>query len=402
MSGEEIWTEKYRPESLDEYRGKSKTVEKVLDWVKNWDNRKSKALLLHGPPGSGKTVLAELVAEKLGMEIFETNASEVRTKKALKAKVEKAVQQKSFTGKNKLILVDEVDGMTAQDRGGKSEITKIIDKSRFPVIMTANDAYETSKSIRRKSKMVDVGKIHTNSITSILKDIANKEDLDYEDKAIKAIARRANGDLRSAINDLESVAEKHDRLDSEVVKSIGYRDTEKDIFEALKIIFKTEDADTASKALDNVDEDPDTVFEWIRENIPAEYSRKEDLSEAFECLSLADLFNGRIRKNQNWGLLKYVYDLMTVGVALSKGSKYKGFNKYSYPSKIKMMGRSKAARNKREEISKKIGERLHTSVSTATDSIPFLRELFRDKEWKENISRNLGLTDKEIEFIEKF
>lgn len=402
MSGEELWTEKYRPDSLEDYRGKSKTVDKVVDWVKNWDNRKSKALLLHGPPGSGKTALAELVAEELDMELFETNASEVRTKKALKAKVEKAVQQRSFTGRKKLILVDEVDGMTSHDRGGKSEITKIIDKSSFPVIMTANDPYDTSKAIRRKSKMIEIGKIHTNSVASILRDIAEKEGIEYEKKAIKAIARRADGDLRSAINDLESVAEKHDKLDSDVVKDIGYRDTEKGIFEALKIIFKTESAETASNALDDVDEDPDTVFQWIRENVPKEYSSKKDRSRAFEQLSKADLFNGRIRKSQNWGLLKYVYDLMTVGVALSKESKYKGFTKYSYPSKIKMMGRSKAARNRRDEISRKIGERLHTSISTATDMIPFLRELFKKEEWKEDISKGLELTDKEIEFIEDF
>ncbi|MDY6789436.1 MAG: replication factor C large subunit [Candidatus Nanohaloarchaea archaeon] len=401
MTGQ-LWVEKYRPKNLEDFRGKSKTVEKALDWVKNWENRKSKAVLLHGPPGSGKTAVAEIIADKLGLELYETNASKTRTKKALKAELEKAVQQKSFTGRKKLILIDEVDGMTRNDRGGKSELTRIIDKSRFPIIMTANDAYDTSKGIRNRSKMLEIGKAHTNSISSRLREIAEKEGLEYDKKAIKSLARQSDGDMRSAINDLQSLAERYDRIDRETVKQIGYRDTDKGIFEALKIVFKTTTAATAADALDNVDEDPDTIFEWIRENVPKEYREIKDLADAMDKLSIADLFNGRIRRSQNWSLLKYVYDLMTVGVALSKQEKYKGFTRYSYPSKIKMMGRSKASRKKREEIGQKVGEKLHTSVSTATDMLPFLGQLFKKKAWKTSIVRDLELTEKETEFIEEF
>lgn len=396
-----MWTEKYRPRSLDEFRGKKKTVEEVLDWVKNWENRKSQALLLHGPPGIGKTALVTLIADELDMELFETNASDVRTKDALKNTVEKAIKQRSFTGRQKLILIDEVDGMSSSDRGGRSEINRIVDESRFPVIMTANDAYANGMStLRRKSKVVEVNKVHTNSVAARLKDVAREEDVEFDKSAIKAVARRAGGDMRSAINDLQSLAEKHGEITSDIVKDLGYRDTEKDIFEALKIIFKTTTAQTASDALDDVDEDYDTVFEWIRENIPREYERSGDRARAMDELSKADIFRGRIVKNQNWSLLKYVYELMSVGVALSKEEKYKGFTRYQYPSRIKKMGRSKASRKKRDDIGKKIGEELHVSVSDAYEIMPFLQELFAREEWKENIVDTLDLTEDEVEFIE--
>lgn len=404
MSEPSMWTEKYRPQSLDEYRGRSKTIDEVRDWVQNWDNEKSQALLLYGPPGIGKTALVQALASDLGREVFETNASEVRTKQALKDRLEQAVQQRSFTGKDKLILIDEVDGMSGRsDRGGKSEIGKIIKKSRFPVILTANDAYANGmQSLRRKAKVVEINSVHTNSVNARLKEIADAEGVEYDKKAIKSIARRAGGDLRSAINDLQSLAEKHGKITRETVKELGYRDSETDIFEALKIIFKTTTAETASNALDDVDEDHDTAFEWIRENVPKEYEDDDDVAQAMDALSRADVFRGRIRRGQNWGLLKYVYGIMTVGVALAKDEKYSGFTRYSYPSRIKKMGRSKSMRNKRDAIGSKIGEALHISISEASATIPVLQELFRRDDWKHNIVEHLELDDDEVEFIESF
>lgn len=403
MPQEQMWTEKYRPTSLDDYRGAKKTVEKVLNWVENWENRKTKSILLHGPQGSGKTTLAHLVAENLGMEVYETNASDVRTKKALQESLEQAVQQRSLTGRKKLILIDEVDGMSAKDRGGRSQIGTIIDKSRFPVIMTANDAYANGmQTLRRKSNVIEMSGVHTNSITARLKGIAEQEGVEYDDNAIKSIARRAGGDIRSAINDLQTLAERHGTIDLDTVKELGYRDTEKGIFDALKILFKTTTASTASDALDYTSEDHSELLQWIRENVPKEYQKKEDVARAMDAISKADLFQGRMRKNQDWTLLKYVYELMSVGVALGKDEKYKGFTRYSYPSRIKKMGRSKAARSRRDDIATKIGDRLHTSISTATDLIPYLQLFFTDQDWKDNLVEHLELTEDEVEFIEDF
>lgn len=398
-----MWTEKYRPSALSEFKGSSKTVKEVKEWVEDWSSdQKKKALLLHGPPGSGKTSLVQALANDLDRELFETNASEARTKNAVQEKLAQAVKQRSFTGKKKLILVDEVDGMGAADRGGKKVINTVLKETRFPVVLTANDAYASGmQSIRRKCKVVDMGTVHTNSVGARLREIAEEEGLEYEDGAMKAIARRANGDMRSAINDLESLSGQ-ERIEKEDVKSLGYRETERDIFEALKIIFKTMDARNASNATEGVDEDYDTMFEWIRENVPKEYKKSEDLAAAMDNVSRADVFKGRMVKRQHWGLLKYVYELMTVGVAVSKEEKYKGWTKYGYPSRIRKMGQSKAARSKRDSIGSKIGENLHLSVTEARDMIPVLQLLFENEEWKENIVDKLELEEKEVEFIESF
>jgi replication factor C large subunit len=394
-----MWVKKYRPESLEEYRGASSQKEELKEWAENW-KQGDQPVLLHGQAGTGKTSLVEALANDLGCEMVETNASDVRTKGKLKEELKEATRQASFFGGQKLILVDEVDGMGRSDRGGTSELATIVDETRFPVVMTANDAYDSNiRTLRNKSKLVKLDSVHTNSIAAHLREILESEGIEYEDGAPKRIARQAGGQMRSAINDLESAALGKDKLTIDDLETIGGRDSEQDIFQALKIVFKTTTASTAEEATNGLDEDPDTFLQWVRENIPREYTKPDDVSGAYDWISKADLFNGRIRRRQNWKLLKYLYKFSTVGVALSKDEKYDGYTKYQYPSKIRQMGSSRGSRKKMDSVTSKIGEELHISGREATKTLPFISRLLEEDK---SVAEDLELTEDEVEFVRKF
>jgi replication factor C large subunit len=205
--------------------------------------------------------------------------------------------------------------------------------------------------------------------------------------------------MRSAINDLEAIARGKERITKDDMDVIGQRDNRQEIFDSLKIIFKTKNLSNANQATENLDEDADTMVQWIRENIPREYKRPGDLSRAYDWVSKADVFNGRIRRRMNWKLLKYVYDFSTIGVALAKEEKYQGWTKYQYPSKIRQMGQSRASRQKLDSISSKMGEKLHMSKKDVKADLPLYANLFRERP---DIAEGLELEDKEIEFLEKF
>lgn len=395
-----MWTEKYRPESLSEYRGASSEKKDLKKHVENWEQG-DKAVLLHGQAGTGKTSLVQALANDLGYELVETNASDVRTKSKLKSELKEATRQASFMGGKKLILIDEVDGMSGNsDRGGVKEIGTIVDETRFPIVMTANDAYDNSiRSLRNKAKTIELGSVHTNSIAAFLRDILDEEGIEYEEGVPKRIARQAGGQMRSAINDLDAIARGKERITKEDMDVIGQRDNRQEIFDSLKIIFKTKNLSNANQATENLDEDADTMLQWIRENIPREYKRPGDLSRAYDWVSKADVFNGRIRRRMNWKLLKYVYDFSTIGVALAKEEKYKGWTKYQYPSKIRQMGQSQASRQKLDSISSKMGEKLHMSKKDVKADLPLYANLFRERP---EIAEGLELDEKEVEFLEKF
>jgi replication factor C large subunit len=395
-----MWVQKYRPETLEEYRGASSEKKELKEWAENWE-KGDKPVLLHGQAGTGKTSLVEALTNDIGYELVETNASDVRTKKKLKEELKEATRQASFFGGQKLILIDEVDGMSGNsDRGGVQEIGTIIEESRFPIVMTANDAYDQKiRSLRNKAKEIELGSVHTNSIAAHLREILENEGIEYEEGAPKRIARQSGGQMRSAINDLQAVALGKDRLTVEDVKTIAQRDDRQEIFDALKIVFKTTTAETANSATQNLDEDADTFLQWIRENAPREYKRSEDLARAYYWISEADLYNGRIRSRMNWKLLRYVFQFSTVGVALAKDEKYSGWTKYQYPSKIRRMGSSRGARNKLDSISGKLGEKLHMSKKDVKGSLPMFAD-FLDNYG--DLQRQLELEDDEVEFIKEF
>lgn len=394
-----MWVKKYRPETLEDYRGASNQKKELKEWAENWGSG-DKPVLLHGQAGTGKTSLVEALANDLGLELVETNASDVRTKSALKEELKEATRQASFFGGDKLILIDEVDGMSGSDRGGIAELKEIISESRFPVIMTANDAYDQKiRPLRNISKQVKLDSVHTNSINAHLKWILEQEGIDYDEGAVKRVARRAGGQMRSAINDLESVALGREKLEKQHIETLDQRDSRQEIFDALKIIFKTTDAENARRASDNLDEDAETFMQWVRENIPREYERPEDNEKAYYWISKADLFNGRIRRRMSWSLMKYIYEFSTVGVALSKDEKYPGWTKYQYPSKIKKMGQSRASRKKMDEVTAKIGRKLHLSPRDVKNDLPFYSRLLQNKE---ALRDQLELEEDEVEFVEKF
>lgn len=102
---------------------------------------------MSGPPGIGKTSTAIMVAKTMGFEVVERNASVKRAKSDVKGMAEFVnTGSLNFSGKRKdkkrkVLIMDEVDGMSAGDRGGAAGIAELIAKSRSPVICICNDAH---------------------------------------------------------------------------------------------------------------------------------------------------------------------------------------------------------------------------------------------------------------------
>ena len=91
-------------------------------------------------------------------------------------------------------------------------------------------------------------------------------------------------------------------------------------------------------------------------------------------MALADLFRARIAKEQDWRFLKYMIELMTAGVALSKKEMYRKFTKYKYPSKLMILGKTKLERREEKERLLKLSKELHCSTRKIREEfLPFLK-----------------------------
>jgi len=390
-----MWIEKYRPRSLKEFVNQKDAVRKFLEWIKSWKPG-AKALLLYGPPGTGKTCLVQAYAAEKNLDLIEMNASDYRSALRIQSVMGQSMMQASLTKKGKIFLLDEIDGIAGrEDSGGIKAIIKMIKSSVFPVVLTANDPYEKKlRELRKYCELVEFRKIPFWDIVKKLREICKKEEVKVPDEVLKNIAKRSGGDLRAAITDLEVVCRGKKEVSIKDLEALGFREKEETIFEALKLIFKTNSAKAAKLSILNVDKDPDEIFWWIENNVAIEYEKPEEIAKAFDFLSKADLFRKWVTSRQNWRLRKYQIDLMTAGVAVSKEKMYKKFTKYSYPSNLAILGASKTERKEERVILEKLSQLLHCSTrKVKKEFYPYFKILSKNKAFIKHLSKVLEVEE---------
>ena len=156
-----MFTEKYKPKRVSEIIGQEKAITSFNEWIKKW-RKGNKALLLHGPPGSGKTSLIQAYANERNLDFIEMNASDFRTADQIKEVLGQSTRQMSLFGKGKIFLLDEIDGLSGRkDSGGVKEIIDLIKKSNYPIILTANDPWNQKlRTLRTYCQLVEFSKIN--------------------------------------------------------------------------------------------------------------------------------------------------------------------------------------------------------------------------------------------------
>jgi len=186
------WSETYRPKSLSEVIEQEDIIEKIENYLDNFPSKK-KSVLLNGSSGVGKTTIVHALARDRNNEIFELNASDLRNKSSMIEKLKPVIEQKPLFQKDKIILVDEVDGISATDRGGISELIKLIEDSKYPIICTANDAWNQKLSpLRKKCEVIELKEISPAGVKSILNEILKKEKTTVNPGVINKISMNSN------------------------------------------------------------------------------------------------------------------------------------------------------------------------------------------------------------------
>jgi len=385
------WAEKYRATCFWEIKGQEKIIGETENFLKNFqvENKKiKKTLILQGPPGIGKTCIAYAAAKELNLEIIELNASDLRNKEELQKVLKPASKQKSFFKKGKIILVDEVDGLSYKDTGGLPELLMLIETTEFPIIMTSNDIYQPKfSSLRRKSKVLKLKEPDYKLILNILKEIAWKEKMPFDYHAFTSIAIKSKGDVRAAINDLQTLA-----YGGANYLNIDERDREQSIFNALKIVFKKTPDAKLIDIYDSVNMPLDEVYLWLEENIPAEYSG-EELAKAYEMLSKADIFKKRTERERHWRFLIYQNLFLSAGISASKKNPRHGFTRYKIPDRVLKIWLNNQKNESKKAIIEKYSRLCHLSKRKAGKEFVYIKNILKNPA----VQDELKLNEKEIE-----
>ncbi len=383
-------TEKHRPKNFTEIKGQAIAIQEAITFFKTFPMKK--ALILNGPVGVGKTCIAIALAKEFNLELFELNASDLRNRSKLDEILKPATAQKSLFKKGKLILMDEADGITTSDRGGLPELVALIEKTKHPIIITANDIWQRKFNLlRRKCHLVTLKELKQETISEILNNILRKEGIAINPKTINIIIENSKGDMRAALNDLETVLSLGEEI---FIEELSEREKQETIFNALKQVFQEQTNEKTISAYNNINLDLNEILLWIEENIPLEY-QGQALAKAYDSLSKADLFKGRIYRQQYWRFLVYQNFFLSAGISAATKLKYKKFTQYKRPSRILKIWLSNQKNAKKKSITIKYAKLTHMSKKKANKE-SFLFPLIINQRAQDK----LDLNEKEKEWLE--
>ncbi|CAD0050226.1 unnamed protein product, partial [Aureobasidium pullulans] len=221
-SDNRLWTVKYAPTQLGQICGNKGQVEKLGTWLRSFAKNSRtqfklpgkdgsgtyRAVMIHGPPGIGKTTAAHLVAKLEGFDIVESNASDTRSKKLVESGLKGVLSTTSLMGyfssgevdasKKKMVLImDEVDGMSAGDRGGVGALAA----TQIPMILICNDRkLPKMKPFDFVTYDLPFRRPSADMIRARIATIAHREGLKMPPNVMNALIEGTGADIRQVVN----------------------------------------------------------------------------------------------------------------------------------------------------------------------------------------------------------
>ncbi len=389
---------KYAPKKVEDIVGQKLAISKIIEFLNTFSKKKKNALLIYGPPGIGKTSAIYAIANEYNYEIVEMNSDEIRDKEKINYKLGNTINTGSLFGKKKFVLIDELESI---DAGSLTRIIELIKKSKIPVLLIAIDMWEQKfKFLRSYCEKIEFKKLSKRDISKELIRILNSEGIKFEQEVIESIVKNAEGDLRAAINDLETVCAGKKEIKKEDV-TLEQRDLRKNVFEALQKIFKSDFSPELLDVFRVSNIDLNTGIMWLSENICSEYRIPKEIAQAFDYLSRSDVFLARIRKRQYWRFYTYANILSTAGINISKEKTNLRFTRYAFPSKLLKLSKSKDMRKLMKSISSKIAPKLHVSSDIfLKEYIPMLKIMLKtNSNLKKEFVEFANLTNGELNVL---
>ena len=321
------WSEKYRPKNIDDLYLQFDVKSKIKKWISDFKNKSkdfTNCLILHGPPGIGKTSLANIILEINGFDIREFNSSDIRSQKILKEKIEQIngnVNILNFMCNEKKhigVIIDELDGLSSMEKGSVKLLTSIITSTKnfsSPFICTTNTINKKMDILRKKSLYIKLNKPNRNTVKQFIVKINELENLNLTSEIVNLLINKSQLDFRRVIVLMEYLFRyEKKKLDKDLIETLIEN------YEKKMVDYTSYEA--TEKFLNNYQESIDELINLDKSNIGYLYyenfvnyiinnknnsdKKKLDIiSKIYSLFQDSDILDNRIYINQYFILNNY-------------------------------------------------------------------------------------------------
>lgn len=364
--------------------GNEEAKESFVKWMTKWV-KGTKPLLLVGPPGIGKTTMAYLGAKQFGYDLISLNASDVRNKQRIQEVLNPVMGNLGLLGKI-MIFVDEVDGIHGRaDFGGAGALLEILKEPTVPIVLAANsDSSDKMRDIKKATTTIRMRPIPPRLMRFYLESILRKEGESIKIGTMIKLILDSRGDIRSLINSAQVLVA---GFEPQTEKTVELTDVEF----AVNAFFKARSKEEAAAILYSLRIDPQEKINAFYSSIITSQLSKEDMKNMLDVISEADMLYGKIMREQQWRLLRYLDAILSRLYKKDAPVRYSQYN-LPWPLISRLRWDGKAIK----ELESSLAKQMHVSRSTfATFYFPFLLMCLKNK------TLEMGFNATEYETLQK-